>query len=212
VISVALELVALWLFTATGGLSTAEITAQLEQSLVNGSRLEVIDFNFKMKPQCSLVSVQSSQPIVATGRYAIKVMGRSGSGTRCEGWAWANIRVLAKVIIATQRIEPGELISPNSVRTEEREKKTGQKLVQDIPSNAKASTLLLSGTVLENHHLRIGPAIGESVEVEVRTGQVSVVQTGRVVPCPAGRLCAQLESGKRLEGRYQNGRLVVEIR
>ncbi len=208
----ALGLVTLWLITATGGLTTADITSQLAQSLVSGSRLELIDFDFKMKPQCSLVSVRSSRPIVASGRYAIKAMGRSASGTRCEGWAWARIRVLAKVMIATQRIEPGEPISTNSIRTEEREKKTGQKLVQKIPSEAKASTLLLPGTVLEKHHLRIGPAIGESVEVEVRTGQVSVVQTGRVVPCLPGRLCAQLESGKRLEGRYLNGRLVVEVR
>lgn len=204
-------LVALCLIATTGGLSAAKITAQLAQSLVSGSRLELIDFNSTVRSECSLVSIQSSRPIVASGRYAIKVMGRNSSGARCHGWAWATIKVLAKVMIATQRIEPGEPISQNSVRTAEREKKPGQKPISKIPSEAKAATLLLPGTVLEKHHLRIGPAIGESVEVEVRTNQISIVQIGRVVPCVAGRLCAQLKSGKRLKGQYKNGRLVVEV-
>jgi hypothetical protein len=52
---------------------------------------------------------------------------------------------------------------------------------------------------------------GGAVRVVVRSGLVVLEQTGRFVPCGAGRACAVLPSGKHVEGRLEDGRVVVEV-
>jgi hypothetical protein len=45
----------------------------------------------------------------------------------------------------------------------------------------------------------------------MRAGALSVEQSGRAVPCPRGRACAVLPSGRRVEGRLEDGRILVEL-
>jgi hypothetical protein len=56
-----------------------------------------------------------------------------------------------------------------------------------------------------------GPRAGTPVKIVVRVGALSVEQLGRIVPCTRDAICAVLPSGKHVEGRLEDGRLVVEL-
>jgi hypothetical protein len=69
---------------------------------------------------------------------------------------------------------------------------------------------LAAGQVVDERDLRVGPALGDAVTVTIHSGGIRVEQSGRAVPCSRGRACAQMPSGKRVEGSWQGGRIVVE--
>jgi hypothetical protein len=69
---------------------------------------------------------------------------------------------------------------------------------------------IAAGQVLEERDLRLGPTPGDDVTVIIRLGTLRVEQVGRAVPCRRGRACAQMPSGKRVEGSWQGGRILVE--
>jgi hypothetical protein len=52
---------------------------------------------------------------------------------------------------------------------------------------------------------------GEPLKVIVMTGALAVEMQGRAVPCGAGRTCVVLPSGRHMEGRLENGHLLVEV-
>jgi hypothetical protein len=56
-----------------------------------------------------------------------------------------------------------------------------------------------------------GPRAGTSIKIVVRAGALSVEQVGRIVPCTRDAVCAVLPSGKHVEGRVEDGRLIVEL-
>jgi hypothetical protein len=55
-----------------------------------------------------------------------------------------------------------------------------------------------------------GPAVGTRVRILVRVGSLVVEEVGRLVPCSRGLACAVVPSGKHVEGRLEDGTLVVE--
>ena len=64
---------------------------------------------------------------------------------------------------------------------------------------------------MDEASIRIGPAPGALVAVRIRSGALTVEQSGRAVPCARGLACALLPSGRRVEGRLTDGRLLVEL-
>lgn len=62
-------------------------------------------------------------------------------------------------------------------------------------------SLLLSGAE---------PSNGSLVPVEYKVGTVTVEVQARLVPCVKNRRCAQLPNGRRVIGRVEEGRFVVE--
>jgi hypothetical protein len=56
-----------------------------------------------------------------------------------------------------------------------------------------------------------GPRAGTSVRIVVRTGALTVEQLGRIVPCSRDAVCAVLPSGRHVEGRLEDGRLIVDL-
>ncbi len=67
--------------------------------------------------------------------------------------------------------------------------------------------------MIEAVHLRdsLTPAPGEAIAVLVQRGSVAVALEGHAVPCARGKACAQLPSGRRVEGRFVDHRLLVEV-
>jgi hypothetical protein len=54
------------------------------------------------------------------------------------------------------------------------------------------------------------PPNGAVIAVELKVGTVSVEVQGRLVPCVRNRRCAQLPNGRRVIGRVEDERFVVE--
>ena len=54
------------------------------------------------------------------------------------------------------------------------------------------------------------PSNGSIVPVEYKIGTVVVEVQARLVPCVRGKRCAQLPNGRRVIGRVEEGRFVVE--
>jgi flagella basal body P-ring formation protein FlgA len=80
------------------------------------------------------------------------------------------------------------------------------------PDGATAARDLPAGTVLRPEHVAgAGLSSGETVKVLVLNGGLVVETQGRVLGCGAGKTCAVLSSGRHVEGRMQDGHLVVEL-
>jgi hypothetical protein len=54
------------------------------------------------------------------------------------------------------------------------------------------------------------PPNGSSISVEMKVGTVAVEVQGRLVPCVRNRRCAQLPNGRRVIGRVEDARFVIE--
>ncbi|MBI5542726.1 MAG: hypothetical protein HY901_02480 [Deltaproteobacteria bacterium] len=175
------------------------------------AKLTVEDVRGSVWPSgCRAVSAQAERPIAASGRYAVRLAGANAEGAPCQGWAWASVKVLASVRVAARELRPGEPLAGATLLAE-RELVAGRSPVLEIPEGSVATRLLRAGQIIEQHHLRAaGTSPGEPVVVLARSGTVSIVQPGRMVPCVRGRACAVLPSGRRVVGQLEGGRLVVE--
>lgn len=58
--------------------------------------------------------------------------------------------------------------------------------------------------------LQVDPPNGSTIAVEMKLGAVAVEIQGRVVPCTKNKRCAQLPNGKRVTGRFEADRFIVE--
>jgi hypothetical protein len=92
----------------------------------------------------------------------------------------------------------------------EAEVRAGHAPLATAPEGAVAARAIPAGAPIEEAMLRRGPAPGAPVAVVLRSGLIAVETTGRAVPCPRGRACALLPSGRRVEGRLDAGRILVE--
>lgn len=154
--------------------------------------------------------VEAPRPIDGSGRVALKLTGVRAGGRSCEVWAWARIKVFADVPVARRAVRAGEVLA-DAVRTEEREIKPGH-VPAILTTTSVAERSVGVGQMIEAEAVRApGPRPGELVKVLILSGALAVEQTGRVVPCGRGRVCAVLPSGKHLEGTFQDGRLKVEL-
>jgi flagella basal body P-ring formation protein FlgA len=146
------------------------------------------------------------QPIVSSGRIAVKVAGKN-----CSGWGWAQIEVWAKTSVTTQALRAGDPILP-AVTIVEREILSGRAPFVPGPG-AVAGRSLRAGTVLCANDASGSAAVaGESVKVLIASGLVAIETQGRRISCASSRACAVLSTGKHVEGRWDDrGRLIVEI-
>jgi flagella basal body P-ring formation protein FlgA len=149
------------------------------------------------------------RPVAASGSAPLRFSGRTAAGAPCEGFAWARVRVTAPAAVTTRALRSGEPLE-GAVAVASREVLPGRSALASVPAGAVAARALGAGAVLDEAAVRTGPAAGEAVTVRVTVGALSVEQPGRVVPCQRGRACARLDSGRRVEGRFEDGRLLVE--
>ena len=154
---------------------------------------------------CAVERAEVQGSILASGRFALRLVGEA-----CPAWAWADVRVYAKVLVADTAIRTGE---PIAVREEERELRPTLRPIASLPESSVAARGIATGTVIEERHVRrAGPAAGDDVTVVLHVGALTVEQTGRLVPCRKHAACALLPSGERVMGRLSGSRLLVEKR
>jgi hypothetical protein len=121
------------------------------------------------------------------------------------------VRLVGTVLVASKAVAAGAPLR-DAVAPQERELRSGRAPLSRLPDDAVAGRAIAAGQVLEERDLRVGPVLGDEVTVVLRLGAVKVEQVGRAVPCSHGRACAQMPSGKRVEGSWQGGRIHVESR
>jgi len=207
--------VALFLLVAATALpATALAPPPVAQALdravpLPGARVEVTDYRPDLPGGCALSRAEVPAPVTGSGRVAVRLSGTLPGGAPCDGWAWARVRLLASVLVASRPLNAGEPLT-GAVGSQEREITSGRSPLARLPADAVAGRALAAGQVLEERDLRSGPAPGEPVTVVIRLGSLRVEQPGRSVPCVRGRACALMPSGKRVEGAWQGGRIVVE--
>jgi hypothetical protein len=188
-------------------LALAALTAALA---LPGARVELLGLDGAPPAGCAVESADVPRPVAASGRHAVRLAGATAAGARCDGWRWAEARVLAPALRTTRDLAAGERVD-GAAEPVEREVRPGRAPLAALPAGATAARALRAGTILEDLHLRSGPLPGAAVAVLVRAGALAVEQPGRAVPCGRGRACALLPSGKRVEGVLDGGRLVVEL-
>jgi flagella basal body P-ring formation protein FlgA len=196
---------------AAAGETPAAVQHGLEAALVvPGARLTVRSYRATgAAAGCAVSDATVDKPIEASGRYPVKV-----SGPGCGGWAWAEVVVKADVLVTTRAVRPGESLEGATTRVE-RELRAGRQPAASPDAGelvrARATRPLGRGQVVERSHLEAaGAAAGSPVKVIIRAGDLTITQTGRLVPCGRGRSCAVVPSGKRLEGTLVDGQLLVE--
>jgi hypothetical protein len=174
-----------------------------------GARVEVEDFRPEVPAGCAVTRAELPAPLAGSGRVAVRISGTLPGGEACEGWGWAAVRVLSTALIAHRTVPAGSPLQ-DAVTPREQELRGGRPPLARLPAGAVAGRPIAAGQVVEERDLRLGPAAGDEVIVIVRLGSLRVEQAGRAVPCSRGHACAQMPSGKRVEGTWLDGRIVVE--
>jgi len=199
---------------AGGGTPSRDVPAPVLDGLsrataVPGARVEVVDWQPSLPPACTVDRAAPPGTLAGSGRVAVRLSGTRPGGGPCDGWGWARVRLFAPGLVSARAIQPGEPLA-GSVATEEREVAAGRAPLSALPAGAVADRALRAGQAIEPRDLRTGPRPGEAVSVVIRLGSLEVEQPGHAVPCSRGRACAVVPSGRRLEGSWRDGRLVVE--
>ncbi len=195
-----------------------ELTAAVRESVaaalaVPGARAEVLGVDGALPAGCALARVEVPRPVTASGRVAVRLAGspvQGGTAVSCDRWAWARVRIFAPALLTTREVGEGAPLE-GAVRAEEREVRAGRPPLDELPKGATAARHLDAKTVLDDGLVRVGPQPGDEVTVVLLAGALSVERQGRALPCPRGRACALLPSGKRIEGDWHAGRIEVEL-
>ncbi len=177
---------------------------------VPGARVELEGVRASSGADCAAEAWEALRAVEASGSAPLRFSGRTAAGAPCQGYAWGRVRVLAPAAVITRPLRAGDPLE-GAYAVEDREVLPGRRALAAAPAGASASRRLSAGAVLDEGAVRIGPAPGEPVVVVLRSGALSVEQSGRAVPCPRGRACALLPSGRRVEGRHVEGRILVEV-
>jgi flagella basal body P-ring formation protein FlgA len=112
--------------------------------------------------------------------------------------------------VTTRPVRAGERLQP-ALAVEDREVRSGHLGIVP-PPGALAARDLPRGTVLQASHVAGATlASGETVKVIVMSGPLAIEVQGRAISCGAGRTCAVLPSGRHVEGRLEEGRLLVDV-
>jgi hypothetical protein len=157
------------------------------------------------------VAHQISAPDLS-GRAMLKLGGTSASGGRCEGFATVRASLTASVLVATRAVAKDQPLE-GAFTLSEKDVTGHPEILSELPAGAVASQAVVPGVALTERMVRLpGPATGESVPVVVQSGPISITQDGRLAACGTGHTCATLPSGKRVEGRLVDGKLLVEAR
>lgn len=186
------------------------VQAALQGALtIPEARAELVALRGGLAPGCRLARAEAPAPLAASGRAALRLSGADEAGERCEAWAWAEVRVSAPTLVTARAVREGERLEGAAV-LQVREVAPGRPPFTELPEGAAAARDLPAGAALFAGSVRAGPRPGETVLAVVVAGALRVEQQARALPCRAGRACALLPSGRRVEGAWHGGRIVVE--
>jgi hypothetical protein len=173
-----------------------------------GARAEILELAGSLPARCTLTRAELPGPITSSGRVAVHLFGAGVPGRSCVGWAWARVRVTAPSLVTTRAVVEGDPLAA-AVAVSEREVQPGKAPLSALPEGAIAARALSAGVPLDETLLRVGARPGETVAVVLQAGALSVEQQGRAIACRRGRVCALLPSGRRVEGIWHEGRIVL---
>jgi hypothetical protein len=140
-----------------------------------------------------------------SGRLPVKLYGQG-----CSGWGWVSFEVWAPTAQTTRPVRAGELLRP-ALAIADREIRSGRVGVVPTPG-AVAARDLPRGIVLEPNHIAgFALAPGETVKVILVSGGLAIETKGRAISCGSGRTCAILPTGRHVEGRLEEGHLLVDL-
>jgi len=181
-----------------------------------GARAEVLGLSATTPRDCVPAAWSATRPVSASGAVALRFDGRDGAGARCEGFAWAEVRLRAAGLRLVREVRSGEPLA-GAVAPAEVPLEAGRHPAPALPPGATAVRALRAGAVLEEGDLRVGPAPGDPVTVAVRAGELELTVQGRALACGRGRgsaasacAAALLPGGRRIEGRWDGARIAVE--
>jgi flagella basal body P-ring formation protein FlgA len=191
--------------------ASAPIVAALQQAIsVPGARLDSASDEKPTGRSCAPHEVSVPHAVDGSGRVAVKVVGTRAGGVRCEAWTWVRVRVVADVAVTRRAIRAGEGLT-DAVSMETREVVAGRAPAV-LSTGSVAARSLVAGAVVEADAVTVATArLGEQIKVVVMMGGLAVEQSGRATPCVRGRSCAVLPSGRRVEGDFIDGRLLVTL-
>jgi hypothetical protein len=140
-------------------------------------------------------------PFETSGRVAVRVRGQG-----CDAWGWAEVTVMIPVVTLKRDVRANEALQ-DACKVETGEAHFG--VMTDLPSGAVAARALKAGHALSEADVRVGPPLGTVITVRLVSGAISVEQRATVSPCSGPNVCATLQSGKRVSGRWADGTLVI---
>ena len=186
----------------------AEVQTALDGAVaISGARVVPVSYTPSSGRPCEATSAVISRPIDGSGKFAVKLTGKG-----CSSWAWLKVDVWAQVPVTTRLVREGErLDGVDAVTFVERQITSGRPPVTLSAESVAARSLARGQAVMPNDVKRTGGNAGDAVKVTVQSGSLVVQTSGRIVACGRDKTCAVLASGKHVEGRLQNGSLVVEI-
>lgn len=175
------------------------------------ARLVVGEYAARLPERCALRRAQPSQPVQGSARVALRLDGVTPEGLACSGWAWARVDVYVHGWVTVRTVRDGEPLA-GAVQPAERELKPGRPLLTELPPGALAARALAAGQALGPESVRgTGPRPGDRVTVIARAGGITLTQPAQLVPCGAGRTCARLPTGRRVEGTLDGNQLLVDL-
>ncbi len=184
-----------------------EIQAAVDAAVtIPGARAVVESLTPALPRGCTIERVElPGAPLAGSGQAAVRLYGRG-----CPSWAWLRVTLSAPVAVAIRAVAAGEPLAGAMVM-ETRAITAGRVPFSPLP-DAVAVRPIGPGKVIQPDQIRAaaGPGAGQPVQVIVRAGALAIEARGRLVACGRARSCAVLASGKNVEGRLEDGRLVVQ--
>jgi hypothetical protein len=178
---------------------------------VRGARAEVEQVRVSSGAACPMARVEALRPVTGSGEIPLRFTGTGADGRACQGFGWAKVHVLATGLVASRTVRAGEPLE-DAVAPGEVELRAGRASpLAALPPGARAARTLAAGAPVLGDDVSAGPRPGEPITVVVRIGGgLELAQAGRTLPCPRGRACALLPGGRRVEGRLEDGHLLLE--
>jgi len=177
---------------------------------VPGARAEVVDLRTTSGASCPAVRAEALHPVTGSGSVGLRLTGTGPDGRPCQAFAWARVRVTTEALVTSRPVALGESLQGAVVAAAIELRPGLGEPMAELPAGGRAARALPAGAPLLAGDIRQGPMPGEPITVTVRSGGIEISQVGRALPCDRGRACAVLPGGRRVEGRLEAGRLILE--
>ena len=195
----------------------AEAPAFVQEALLQGfgraaAHATITEFRPTLPAGCTTAVAHAISAPDLSGRAMLKLEGTTADGSRCEGFASVRARLTAPIVVTSRAIAKEQPLD-GAVTLADRDVTGHPELLSELPAGAIATQAMPSGAAVTERMVRVpGPAVGEPVPVVVRSGCITITQDGHLAACGSGHTCATLPTGKRVEGRLVDGKLIVEAR
>jgi hypothetical protein len=170
-----------------------------------GARVVPVSYEAPKGRPCEAISATLNRPLDGSGKFAVKLTGKG-----CSAWAWLKVDVWAQVPVTTRLVREGERLD-DAVSFVDRQITAGRAPVTLTAESVASHSLARGQAVMPGDVKRTSGNAGETVKVLVQSGALAIETSGRIVNCGRDKTCAVLASGKHVEGRLADGRLLVEI-